>query len=139
MAVERYFRGGFGLPPPPSSASTSQNSLTTLLVNREIDQASSSMYRSVAVPAISCLRLNADQDSGMAVPASSFHRGDPNHHDAEHYEAQCPYSCSEPPSLEVDSRSAGCSLHVPVELEFTASCIPRSPMPQKSYDLVCVD
>ncbi|XP_067368493.1 adhesion G-protein coupled receptor D2 isoform X4 [Channa argus] len=45
----------------------------------------------------------------------------------------------EPPSLEVDSRSAGCSLHVPVELEFTASCIPRSPMPQKSYDLVCVD
>ncbi|KAK2835394.1 hypothetical protein Q5P01_015878 [Channa striata] len=45
----------------------------------------------------------------------------------------------EPPSVEVDPLPAGCSLHLPVELEFSASCFPRSPAPQRSYDLVCVD
>lgn len=44
-----------------------------------------------------------------------------------------------PPSPEVDALPAGCSLHVPMELEFTASCFPRSPAPQKSYGLVYVD
>nr|XP_020452237.1 adhesion G-protein coupled receptor D2-like isoform X3 [Monopterus albus] len=45
----------------------------------------------------------------------------------------------EPNPFEVDAFAAGCSLHVPVELEFTYSCFPRSPAPQKSYDLVHVD
>ncbi|TDH08674.1 hypothetical protein EPR50_G00100180 [Perca flavescens] len=45
----------------------------------------------------------------------------------------------EPSPSEVDALPAGCSLHVPMELEFTASCFPRSPVPQKSYDLIYVD
>ncbi|KAM9358376.1 adhesion G protein-coupled receptor D2 [Symphorus nematophorus] len=45
----------------------------------------------------------------------------------------------EPPSSEVDALPSGCSLHVPMELEFAASCFPRSPAPQKSYGLVYVD
>ncbi|XP_044055394.1 adhesion G-protein coupled receptor D2 isoform X2 [Siniperca chuatsi] len=45
----------------------------------------------------------------------------------------------EPPPSEVDALPAGCSLHVPMELEFTASCFPCSPAPQKSYGLVYVD
>ncbi|KAM6938184.1 adhesion G protein-coupled receptor D2 [Lycodopsis pacificus] len=45
----------------------------------------------------------------------------------------------EPPPSEADALPAGCSLHVPVELEFTASCFPRSPAPQKSCGLVHVD
>uniref|UniRef100_UPI0037E7626D adhesion G protein-coupled receptor D2 n=1 Tax=Semicossyphus pulcher TaxID=241346 RepID=UPI0037E7626D len=45
----------------------------------------------------------------------------------------------EPPPSEVDALPAGCSLHVPMELEFAASCFPRSPAPQKSYGLVYVD
>ncbi|KAK5869766.1 hypothetical protein PBY51_024460 [Eleginops maclovinus] len=45
----------------------------------------------------------------------------------------------EPCSSEVDALPAGCSLHVPMDLEFTASCFPRSPLPQKSYGLVHVD
>ncbi|XP_041648002.1 adhesion G-protein coupled receptor D2 [Cheilinus undulatus] len=40
---------------------------------------------------------------------------------------------------EVDALQAGCSLHVPMELEFATSCFPRSSTPQKSYGLVCVD
>ncbi|XP_045906602.1 adhesion G-protein coupled receptor D2 isoform X1 [Micropterus dolomieu] len=43
-----------------------------------------------------------------------------------------------PPS-KVDALPASCSLHVPMELEFKASCFPRSPAPQKSYGLVYVD
>lgn len=45
----------------------------------------------------------------------------------------------EPPPSEVDALPVGCSLHVPMELEFTASCFPRSPSPKKSYGLVFVD
>ncbi|XP_029355881.1 adhesion G-protein coupled receptor D2 [Echeneis naucrates] len=45
----------------------------------------------------------------------------------------------EPPPTEVETFPAGCSLHVPMELEFTTSCFPRSPAPQKSYGLVYVD
>ncbi|XP_070817602.1 adhesion G protein-coupled receptor D2 [Chaetodon trifascialis] len=45
----------------------------------------------------------------------------------------------EPLSSEVGALPAGCSLHVPMELEFAASCFPRSPAPQKSYGLVYVD
>ncbi|XP_018528574.1 LOW QUALITY PROTEIN: adhesion G-protein coupled receptor D2 [Lates calcarifer] len=45
----------------------------------------------------------------------------------------------EPPSSDVDALPAGCSLHVPMELEFTTSCFPRSPAPQTSYGLVYVD
>ncbi|XP_059196570.1 adhesion G-protein coupled receptor D2 [Centropristis striata] len=45
----------------------------------------------------------------------------------------------EPRPSEVEALPAGCSLHVPMELEFTASCFPRSPAPQKSYGLVYVD
>ncbi|XP_031162895.1 adhesion G-protein coupled receptor D2 isoform X2 [Sander lucioperca] len=45
----------------------------------------------------------------------------------------------EPSPSEVDALPAGCSLHVPMELEFTASCFPRSPVPQKSYGLIYVD
>ncbi|XP_035509235.1 adhesion G-protein coupled receptor D2 [Morone saxatilis] len=45
----------------------------------------------------------------------------------------------EPRPPEVDALPAACSLHVPMELEFTASCFPRSPAPQKSYGLVYVD
>ncbi|XP_054871865.1 adhesion G-protein coupled receptor D2 isoform X2 [Amphiprion ocellaris] len=45
----------------------------------------------------------------------------------------------EPPPSEVDALPPGCSLHVPMELEFAASCFPRSPAPQKSYGLVYVD
>ncbi|XP_074490677.1 adhesion G protein-coupled receptor D2 isoform X1 [Sebastes fasciatus] len=45
----------------------------------------------------------------------------------------------EPPPSETDALPAGCTLHVPMELEFTISCFPRSPAPQKSYGLVCVD
>nr|XP_019953882.1 PREDICTED: adhesion G-protein coupled receptor D2-like [Paralichthys olivaceus] len=44
-----------------------------------------------------------------------------------------------PPSETDDSLPAGCSLHVPMELEFTTSCFPRSPAPQKSHGLVYVD
>ncbi|KAF0042007.1 hypothetical protein F2P81_005539 [Scophthalmus maximus] len=44
-----------------------------------------------------------------------------------------------PPSEVDDDLPAGCSLHVPMELEFTTSCFPRSPAPQKSHGLVCVD
>ncbi|XP_068446254.1 adhesion G-protein coupled receptor D2 [Clinocottus analis] len=40
-----------------------------------------------------------------------------------------------PPSVGGAS-PAGCSLHVPMELEFSASCFPRSPAPQKSRGLV---
>ncbi|XP_029939226.1 adhesion G-protein coupled receptor D2-like [Salarias fasciatus] len=45
----------------------------------------------------------------------------------------------EEPRPPVDTLSPGCSLHVPMELEFTASCFPRSPEPQKSPSLVSVD
>ncbi|KAI4829381.1 hypothetical protein KUCAC02_023423, partial [Chaenocephalus aceratus] len=45
----------------------------------------------------------------------------------------------EPGSSEGDALPAGCSLHVPMELELTASCFPRSPATQKSYGLVHVD
>ncbi|KAF3835227.1 hypothetical protein F7725_027785 [Dissostichus mawsoni] len=45
----------------------------------------------------------------------------------------------EPGSSEGYALPAGCSLHVPMELEFTASCFPRSPATQKSYGLVHVD
>ncbi|XP_042272092.1 adhesion G-protein coupled receptor D2 isoform X1 [Thunnus maccoyii] len=45
----------------------------------------------------------------------------------------------EPPPSEVDALPTGCSLHVPMELELTASCFPRSPAPEKSYGLVHVD
>ncbi|XP_047442564.1 adhesion G-protein coupled receptor D2 isoform X2 [Mugil cephalus] len=45
----------------------------------------------------------------------------------------------EPPPSEAEALPPGCSLHVPMELEFAASCFPRSPAPQKSYGLVCVD
>ncbi|XP_030290070.1 adhesion G-protein coupled receptor D2 isoform X3 [Sparus aurata] len=45
----------------------------------------------------------------------------------------------EPPPSEVDTLPAGCSLHVPMELEFAASCFPRSPAPQKSCGLVYID
>ncbi|KAK5907149.1 hypothetical protein CesoFtcFv8_005028 [Champsocephalus esox] len=45
----------------------------------------------------------------------------------------------EPGSSEGDALPAGCSLHVPMELELTASCFPRSPATQKSYGLVRVD
>ncbi|XP_071342047.1 adhesion G protein-coupled receptor D2 isoform X2 [Trachinotus anak] len=45
----------------------------------------------------------------------------------------------EPPPSEVDALSGGCSLHVPMELEFATSCFPRSPSTQKSYGLVYVD
>ncbi|XP_040896478.1 adhesion G-protein coupled receptor D2 isoform X2 [Toxotes jaculatrix] len=45
----------------------------------------------------------------------------------------------EPPPTEVDALPTGCSLHVPMELEFTTSCFPRSPAPQESYGLVYVD
>uniref|UniRef100_A0A3B4TTF8 Adhesion G-protein coupled receptor D2-like n=1 Tax=Seriola dumerili TaxID=41447 RepID=A0A3B4TTF8_SERDU len=45
----------------------------------------------------------------------------------------------EPPPSEVDALSGGCSLHIPMELEFATSCFPRSPAPQKSYGLVYVD
>ncbi|XP_070688316.1 adhesion G protein-coupled receptor D2 [Pempheris klunzingeri] len=44
-----------------------------------------------------------------------------------------------PRPSEVDTLPGGCSLHVPMELEFTASCFPHSPAPQKSYGLVYVD
>ncbi|XP_029989070.1 adhesion G-protein coupled receptor D2 isoform X1 [Sphaeramia orbicularis] len=40
---------------------------------------------------------------------------------------------------EDDALPVGCSLHVPMELEFNASCFPRSPAPQKSYGLVYID
>ncbi|XP_060889802.1 adhesion G-protein coupled receptor D2 isoform X1 [Labrus mixtus] len=44
------------------------------------------------------------------------------------------------PSLsEVEALPPSCSLHVPMELEFAASCFPRSPPPRKSYGLVYVD
>ncbi|XP_073332565.1 adhesion G protein-coupled receptor D2 [Pagrus major] len=43
-----------------------------------------------------------------------------------------------PPS-DVDTLPAGCSLHVPMELEFAASCFPLSPVPQKSCGLVYID
>ncbi|XP_030583592.1 adhesion G-protein coupled receptor D2 isoform X2 [Archocentrus centrarchus] len=45
----------------------------------------------------------------------------------------------EPPPPEVDVLPPGCSLYVPMDLEFSASCFPRSTAPQKSYDLVHVD
>ncbi|XP_024909715.1 adhesion G-protein coupled receptor D2 [Cynoglossus semilaevis] len=44
-----------------------------------------------------------------------------------------------PPPSKEDDFPTGCSLHVPMELEFTTSCFPRSPAPQKSYGLVYVD
>ncbi|XP_028259183.1 adhesion G-protein coupled receptor D2 [Parambassis ranga] len=44
----------------------------------------------------------------------------------------------EPPPSE-DASRPGCSLHMPMELEFAASCFPRSPAPQKSRGLVYVD
>ncbi|XP_005920976.1 adhesion G-protein coupled receptor D2 isoform X1 [Haplochromis burtoni] len=43
------------------------------------------------------------------------------------------------PASEVNALPPGCSLHVPMDLEFSASCFPRSPTPQKSYDLVHID
>ncbi|XP_054608236.2 adhesion G protein-coupled receptor D2 [Nothobranchius furzeri] len=43
------------------------------------------------------------------------------------------------PAVEVDILPSGCSLHVPMELEFTTSCFPRSPAPQKSPGLIDVD
>ncbi|KAM3619759.1 uncharacterized protein V6R79_013108 [Siganus canaliculatus] len=45
----------------------------------------------------------------------------------------------EPPPSDVDSLPTGCSLHVPMDLEFAASCFSRSPAPQKSCSLVYVD
>ncbi|XP_037325891.2 adhesion G-protein coupled receptor D2 [Pungitius pungitius] len=38
----------------------------------------------------------------------------------------------EPPPSEADALPPGCSLHVPMELEFTASCFPRSSAPHQS-------
>ncbi|KAL6108095.1 uncharacterized protein ACO6RY_18710 [Pungitius sinensis] len=38
----------------------------------------------------------------------------------------------EPPPSEADALPPGCSLHVPMDLEFTASCFPRSPAPHQS-------
>lgn len=35
----------------------------------------------------------------------------------------------EPPPVEVDALPAGCSLHVPMDVEFAASCFPRIPPP----------
>lgn len=55
------------------------------------------------------------------------------------FHLQSPFPIQEPPTLEVDTLPAGCSLHVPIELEFTASCFPRSPPPQKTYGLVHID
>ncbi|KAM6922079.1 adhesion G protein-coupled receptor D2 [Xenentodon cancila] len=43
----------------------------------------------------------------------------------------------ETPPTEVDALPPGCSLHVPMELEFAASCFPRPAAPQKSYGHVC--
>ncbi|XP_056131823.1 adhesion G-protein coupled receptor D2 [Lampris incognitus] len=45
----------------------------------------------------------------------------------------------ESPSSKTDGSPAGCSLHVPMELEFTTSCFPRSPAHQKRSGLVCID
>ncbi|XP_069558395.1 adhesion G protein-coupled receptor D2 [Brachyistius frenatus] len=45
----------------------------------------------------------------------------------------------QPPHSDVDASPPSCSLHVPMELEFAASCFPRSPAPQKSCGLVHVD
>lgn len=50
-----------------------------------------------------------------------------------------PKDRKEPPPSDVDTSLPGCSLHVPMELEFTTSCFPRSPAPQKSFGLVYVD
>ncbi|KAM8874688.1 adhesion G protein-coupled receptor D2 isoform 3-T3 [Spinachia spinachia] len=38
----------------------------------------------------------------------------------------------EPPPSQADALPPACSLHVPMELEFTASCFPRGPAPQES-------
>ncbi|XP_034386291.1 adhesion G-protein coupled receptor D2 [Cyclopterus lumpus] len=60
-------------------------------------------------------------------------------HSTSQISKDSPVHRKEPPPSEVDALPAGCSLHVPMELEFTASCFPRSPAPQKSYGLVHVD
>uniref|UniRef100_A0A3Q3A2F0 Adhesion G-protein coupled receptor D2-like n=1 Tax=Kryptolebias marmoratus TaxID=37003 RepID=A0A3Q3A2F0_KRYMA len=41
--------------------------------------------------------------------------------------------------VEVDALPPGCILHVPMELEFAASCFPRRPSSPKSHGLVGVD
>lgn len=46
---------------------------------------------------------------------------------------------TEPPPSAMGALPVGCSLHVPMELEFATSCFPRSPSPKKSYGLVYVD
>ncbi|XP_013866215.1 adhesion G-protein coupled receptor D2 [Austrofundulus limnaeus] len=43
------------------------------------------------------------------------------------------------PAVDVDALPPGCLLHVPMELEFAASCFPRSPSSSKSHGLVDVD
>ncbi|KAM4739143.1 adhesion G protein-coupled receptor D2 isoform 2-T2 [Anableps anableps] len=40
-----------------------------------------------------------------------------------------PMDRKEPPPVEVDALPAGCSLHVPMDIEFAASCFPRIPPP----------
>ncbi|XP_032428122.1 adhesion G-protein coupled receptor D2 isoform X1 [Xiphophorus hellerii] len=40
-----------------------------------------------------------------------------------------PSDKKEPPPVEVDALPAGCSLHVPMDVEFAASCFPRIPPP----------
>lgn len=44
-----------------------------------------------------------------------------------------------PPPIGAASSSPTGSLHIPMELEFAASCFPRSSAPRKSSGLVCVD